>query len=398
MNALGINDTFTNASRRGVVITITSADFLSIVPRPASPFEKYVGPLLPEPAKPLPEWLWSQLESNDGSEVRVVLVSPGSSMWFGGKACYGLLKALHKLTSGCTTPEIGVVEGTSTGQCVVGAGPRYKIVWKLSQSQRASLESEQEGAALLQAMEASGLLISLAWMPQNDLLGLGSGAVADSDVEALSVRSNSDGAASVRTVLFVSHCGINGINEALFHGLPVLCLPITADQPDNGALLRHMGVGDYLHKHVWEVRVLGWLTSDVLSLVQSSSSTVLCCLPFSCDLSAGDVSVFHAALNSFLCEEGTGEGGSCAGTGYRRRAWVLSRRLRCHPRTPVQQAAEWVQYAHRLVTIQRQFPEKDFSSLLKPVGAELSWAVEAGVDVRLFLLVVLAALVVLVLW
>ncbi|BFZ00669.1 hypothetical protein BsWGS_03708 [Bradybaena similaris] len=47
------------------------------------------------------------------------------------------------------------------------------------------------------------------WIPQNDLLG------------------------HEKTKLFVSHCGKNGQYEALYHAVPILCLPIYGDQPYN---------------------------------------------------------------------------------------------------------------------------------------------------------------------
>ncbi|XP_062848707.1 UDP-glucuronosyltransferase 2A2-like [Trichomycterus rosablanca] len=47
------------------------------------------------------------------------------------------------------------------------------------------------------------------WMPQNDLLG------------------------HPKTKLFVAHGGTNGVQEAIYHGVPLLGVPLAFDQPDN---------------------------------------------------------------------------------------------------------------------------------------------------------------------
>ncbi|KAM9440742.1 UDP-glucuronosyltransferase 2A1-like [Clarias gariepinus] len=47
------------------------------------------------------------------------------------------------------------------------------------------------------------------WIPQNDLLG------------------------HPKTKVFITHGGTNGIYEAIYHGVPVVGLPLFADQPDN---------------------------------------------------------------------------------------------------------------------------------------------------------------------
>ncbi|XP_036067084.1 UDP-glucuronosyltransferase 2C1 isoform X4 [Oryzias melastigma] len=56
------------------------------------------------------------------------------------------------------------------------------------------------------------------WMPQNDLLG------------------------HPKIKLFVSHGGTNGIYEAIYHGVPVVGIPIIFDQADNLSRLRAKGV------------------------------------------------------------------------------------------------------------------------------------------------------------
>ncbi|KAI7802612.1 UDP glucuronosyltransferase 5 family, polypeptide F1 isoform X2 [Triplophysa rosa] len=56
------------------------------------------------------------------------------------------------------------------------------------------------------------------WFPQNDLLG------------------------HPKTRLFVSHGGTNGIFEAIYHGVPIVGLPLVFDQDDNLSKMRSRGV------------------------------------------------------------------------------------------------------------------------------------------------------------
>lgn len=55
------------------------------------------------------------------------------------------------------------------------------------------------------------------WLPQNDLL------------------------AHPKARVFVTHGGTNGVQEAIFHGIPVVGLPLFLDQPDNVSRLRAKG-------------------------------------------------------------------------------------------------------------------------------------------------------------
>ncbi|XP_019389735.1 PREDICTED: UDP-glucuronosyltransferase 2A1-like isoform X3 [Crocodylus porosus] len=56
------------------------------------------------------------------------------------------------------------------------------------------------------------------WIPQNDLLG------------------------HAKTKAFITHGGTNGIYEAIYHGVPMVGIPMFADQPDNIAHMRAKGM------------------------------------------------------------------------------------------------------------------------------------------------------------
>ncbi|KAG1971175.1 UDP glucuronosyltransferase 5 family, polypeptide G2 [Pimephales promelas] len=62
----------------------------------------------------------------------------------------------------------------------------------------------------------------LEWIPQNDLLG------------------------HPKTRAFVAHGGTNGLYEAIYHGVPVLGLPLLFDQPDNIVRLQARGAARML--------------------------------------------------------------------------------------------------------------------------------------------------------
>ncbi|XP_072042635.1 UDP-glucuronosyltransferase 2B10-like [Amphiura filiformis] len=59
----------------------------------------------------------------------------------------------------------------------------------------------------------------MEWIPQNDLL------------------------AHPNTRLLVYHCGVNGAYEAIYHGIPVICLPVFYDQPDIAQRIASKGAG-----------------------------------------------------------------------------------------------------------------------------------------------------------
>ncbi|KAA0190902.1 hypothetical protein HAZT_HAZT005293 [Hyalella azteca] len=80
-----------------------------------------------------------------------------------------------------------------------------KVVWKY------------EGSDL----ELPPNVLTRAWLPQQDILGTWGGGACD--------------VCHPKTRLFISHCGNLGTQEAKYHGVPVLAVPVAFDQPRNAA-------------------------------------------------------------------------------------------------------------------------------------------------------------------
>ena len=70
-----------------------------------------------------------------------------------------------------------------------------------------------EGNLTLESLQLPKHIRTTKWAPQNDVLA----------------------APSIK--VFVTHCGVNSINEAAYHGTPVVAVPFFGDQPHNAALV-----------------------------------------------------------------------------------------------------------------------------------------------------------------
>lgn len=79
------------------------------------------------------------------------------------------------------------------------------------------------------------------WMPQNDLLGHPS------------------------IKLFVSHGGTNGIYEAIYHGIPIVGIPIIFDQVDNLSRMRAKGVAKVLDVSDFDRKIFKNAIQEVLN-------------------------------------------------------------------------------------------------------------------------------------
>ncbi|XP_064097581.1 UDP-glucosyltransferase 2-like [Macrobrachium nipponense] len=84
-------------------------------------------------------------------------------------------------------------------------------------------------------------IITRSWLPQQDILG------------------------HPKTRLFISHCGNLGTQEAKYHGVPVLAVPVGFDQPRNAARLARKGFGLVLN---WEEMTTGTIVEAIQTILQ----------------------------------------------------------------------------------------------------------------------------------
>ncbi|XP_060765023.1 UDP-glucuronosyltransferase 2C1-like [Neoarius graeffei] len=166
----------------------------------------------------------------------------------------------------------------------------HKVIWRHTGPQPSTLGNNT-------------LLVD--WMPQNDLLG------------------------HTKTKVFVAHGGTNGIQEAIYHGVPILGLPLAFDQPDNLSRMREKG------------------TTKVL------------------DISELDRSVFLEALKEVLYN-----------SSYRENMQKLSQLHHDQPIKPLDHAIFWIEYVIR----------NGGAPHLRTQSFRMSWITYHSVDVMLTLL------------
>ncbi|KAJ8338922.1 hypothetical protein SKAU_G00357080 [Synaphobranchus kaupii] len=138
-------------------------------PRPFLPNFKFVGGLHCKPAKPLPEVRDMEGFVQSSGEDGIAVFSLGS-----------MIKNLSR-------------ERRNTIASALGQIPQ-KILWRYGGEKPDTLAPNTR---------------VYDWIPQNDLLG------------------------HAKTKVFITHGGTNGIYEAIYHGVPMVGIPLFADQPDN---------------------------------------------------------------------------------------------------------------------------------------------------------------------
>ena len=146
-------------------------------PRPQMPNIVFVGDAIPSPSKQLPGHISEFVE---GAEHGVVVVSFGT-------------------TFNNLPPQITDELCTTFGRIP------QRVIWKQSNRSLCAVSRDK--------------LLTLDWIPQNDLLG------------------------HKNVKLLITHCGKNSILEAVYHSTPIIGFPSGVDQPYNGKLLESRGFG-----------------------------------------------------------------------------------------------------------------------------------------------------------
>ena len=93
--------------------------------------------------------------------------------------------------------------------CDVFSQVTQKVLWKADES--ASF------------CKLSGNVKRMNWVPQNDIL------------------------AHKNLRLFIFHCGVNSMIEAIYHAVPIVAFPISVDQPSNAEMVRSHGYGEIVN-------------------------------------------------------------------------------------------------------------------------------------------------------
>ncbi|XP_078684860.1 UDP-glucuronosyltransferase 2B31-like [Branchiostoma floridae x Branchiostoma belcheri] len=177
---------------------------------------------------------------------------------------------------------------------------RQKVVWRYTGEKPAGLGNNTK---------------LMSWLPQNDLLG------------------------HPKTKAFVTHTGINGVFEALYHGVPMVCLPLFGDQPGNAARVVSRGLGVTLDFNTFTTETL------------------------------------YQAIMQVLTDKS-----------YRETAARLSRLHRDQPQSPMERAVWWIEHVIKHGGL----------SHLRARAVELPWYQYYLLDVAAFLLAVCSAVLVLI--
>ncbi len=168
---------------------------------PSMPHVVDVGGLNIRPGQPLPADLETLLA---GSDQGTILVSFGTMLYnLPGEVIQKMITAFQRF-------------------------PRYTFLW--TGGNRSSLATDLPRNVHLRD-----------WVPQNDVLR------------------------HANVVLFISHCGKQGIYEAMYHGVPMAAMAITLEQQQNAKLLEARGYGQEINIFDFTSEDLYTNLSDILT-------------------------------------------------------------------------------------------------------------------------------------
>ncbi|CAI9559564.1 unnamed protein product, partial [Staurois parvus] len=161
-----------------------NVDFTLEFPRPLLPHVQYIGGLLAKPVKPLSQELEDFIsESGDAGFIVVTLGSMLSSL--------PLVEFHEEMNSGLAKIE-------------------QKVIWRYERSKWP------------QNVEIPPNVKIMDWLSQNDLLG------------------------HSKVRLLVTHGGMNSLMEAVYHGVPVLGIPLFGDQYENMVRIKAKQMGTFI--------------------------------------------------------------------------------------------------------------------------------------------------------
>ena len=224
-----------------VQLILVPMDFSIEFPRPIPPMVKMIGPLTVQPATALPQTFSDIVgKSNEG----VIVVSFGSMDTLHDKWMVVLLKAFlsgrfnviwrfskTRIMDLCKRKQLSI----QNNECYCTFQEIDQIYhkdhdnfWLKNFTQVSSNKTEMTIKNNLEMkfcedsvgpLRIGKNLHIFDWIPQNDILG------------------------HSKTKLFISHCGTNGVYEAVYQGVPVICIPLFGDQFDNAGRVKARKIG-----------------------------------------------------------------------------------------------------------------------------------------------------------
>uniref|UniRef100_A0A383VRS4 UDP-glycosyltransferases domain-containing protein n=1 Tax=Tetradesmus obliquus TaxID=3088 RepID=A0A383VRS4_TETOB len=269
------------------LLLLVNFDWSLEPPRPVAPNTKYLGALMPRLAAALPASIMAWLEGRPAAAAAAAAAAADDAVAPGiaGAAASGDTDAAAQGTATAAALPVVFISFGASFLAPQAAMPALAAALAATRGSMRFLlrlrHSEQQ--QLQEALEELGVVVSadellvLPAVPQNDLLG--HPAVA----------------------AFVTQGGYLSMQEAAYHGVPVIGVPLMIGHTELVTHARDHGRGLLVTKE---------------------------------SLLSGDAGPLTAALTQIV-----------SNSSFRQQAAVTAARLRAHPVSPGQQAADWVAYA-----------------------------------------------------